>query len=386
METLSRRGLGLLFVLLAWLPPDLYCADVGSDLEGIKRKIESERKGISQVQRREGSILQSLGKIQGDLEKKTKELKLASASLATIIAAMEKIESEVEDLSVSVAERRELLKKRVSALYRWHRGASLFVIFNGDMSLGAFLQRKRYLEATVAFDQDLVRQLDEEIQHQETLRRDLAEKREELDRRRNALTRIKESVNREAEKKRALLASLRREKESRIQVLKELEQAAIRLEKMMQEISRRAVRKPAEPPSGIGLAALRGKLEWPVKGAITSPFGKAKHREFTAEVFRKGIAIEAPAGEEIKVVERGRVVFADHFAGYGKMVIVDHGERYFTIYAHLSEILTKIGSEVKRGDILGLVGDSDSLAGVKLYFEMRKDGRSIDPLPWFRAP
>jgi septal ring factor EnvC (AmiA/AmiB activator) len=66
------------------------------------------------------------------------------------------------------------------------------------------------------------------------------------------------------------------------------------------------------------------------------------------------------------------------------MIIVDHGERYYTVYAHLSEILKKRGEAVKRGETLGLAGDSDSLAGAKLYFELRKDGRSVDPLPWFR--
>jgi septal ring factor EnvC (AmiA/AmiB activator) len=66
------------------------------------------------------------------------------------------------------------------------------------------------------------------------------------------------------------------------------------------------------------------------------------------------------------------------------MLILEHGDRYFSIYAHLSEILKKNGEIVKRGETLGLVGDSDSLAGATLYFEMRKDGKSIDPLPWFR--
>jgi septal ring factor EnvC (AmiA/AmiB activator) len=78
------------------------------------------------------------------------------------------------------------------------------------------------------------------------------------------------------------------------------------------------------------------------------------------------------------------VVYADRFSGYGRMVIVDHGERYYTIYGHLSEIIKKTGDEVRRGEVLGRVGDSDSLAGSNLYFEIRKDGRSVDPLPWFR--
>ena len=184
------------------------------------------------------------------------------------------------------------------------------------------------------------------------------------------------------------MTSLRREKSTRLRALKEMEAAAQRLEKMMEEISRRALVKPRELPapqsSGSGLEALRGRLDWPVRGQITAPFGKFKHPEFSAEVVRKGIDIEAPVGEAIKAVEKGRVVYADRFSGYGKMVILDHGERYYTIYGHLSEILKKNGDGVSRGEALGRVGDSDSLAGAKLYFEIRKDGHSLDPEPWFK--
>jgi septal ring factor EnvC (AmiA/AmiB activator) len=131
---------------------------------------------------------------------------------------------------------------------------------------------------------------------------------------------------------------------------------------------------------------MRGKLDWPVKGELISAFGKTRHKEFDTEVFRNGIDIRASLGQEIKAVEKGTVVFADRFSGYGRMIVIDHGERYYTIYAHLSEMFKKDGDPVKRGEILGLVGDSDSLAGAGLYFEMRKDGRSVDPVPWFRKP
>ena len=83
-------------------------------------------------------------------------------------------------------------------------------------------------------------------------------------------------------------------------------------------------------------------------------------------------------------MENGQVVFVERFSGYGKMVIIDHGERYFSVCAHLSEILKKMGDKIERGETLGRVGDSDALAGSGLYFEMRKAGKSVDPLPWFR--
>lgn len=383
MEKLARQaiGLGLCFILM---PRGADAAGAGKDLEGIRRKIESEKQSISQVKKREGSVLQSLGQIESDLEKKNQELNAANGILNSIAREMARKETEVEKIIASIGQKRDLIRQRAVALYRWHKGASPFIILGGDVTLGAFLQRARYLEATVAFDRDLVEKLSEEVQRQETLRKELTQKKEELANQRQTLREAKESVRKDMEKRRQILASLRREKETRMRALKELEQAALRLQKMMDEISQGAVARPQDTPTGAGPDSVRGKLEWPVKGEVTSAFGKSKHPEFAVEVFRKGIEIEAPLGEEIRAVEKGRVAFADRFSGYGKMVIVDHGGRFFTIYAHLSDILKKKGDEIRRGEVLGLTGDSDSLAGVKLYFEMRKDGRSIDPVPWFR--
>ncbi|MBI2534581.1 MAG: peptidoglycan DD-metalloendopeptidase family protein [Deltaproteobacteria bacterium] len=384
MEKLARHALGLGLCLI-FMPRWVDAASASKDLEGIRRKIEAETRGLSQVQKREGSVLRSLGQVQNDLEKKNKALKRATDKLNSIAREMAGKEAEAEKIVASIGQRREILKQRAVALYRWHRGASpLITILGGDMSLSAFLQRKRYLEVTVAFDRDLVNRLTEEVRRQEALRDELAQKKEELAGQRETLREAKESVRRSAEEKKQILASLRREKETRLRALKELEQAALRLQKMMDEMSRRGVAKPQETPAGAGLDGMRGKLEWPVKGEVTSAFGRSRHPEFAVEVFRKGIEIEAPLGQEIRVVEKGRVAFADRFSGYGKMVIVDHGQRFFTIYAHLSDILKIKGDEIRRGEVLGLAGDSDSLAGVKLYFEMRKDGRSIDPVPWFQ--
>ena len=384
MERMNRRSSLYLLVLFFFYGLQLDAASVNKDLEGIKRKIESERQGINQVRKREGSVLQALGKIERDLERKTKELNTANSKLASILGAMQQKESEAQRLRISLDQRRELLMKRAVALYRWHRGGGPFVLLSGEVPLGVLLQRKHYLEATVFFDRELVEKLNDEVTYQENVKRELAHKKEELSQQRRILAEVQDSVRKDGEKKKQLLASLRQEKEGRARALKELEQAALRLQKMIEEMSRRGVGKAPELPAGTGLDAMRGKLEWPVRGQVTGGFGKTKHPEFATEVFRKGIDIEAPIGEEIRAVEKGRVVFAERFSGYGKMVIIDHGERYFSVYAHLSEILKKTGDAVKRGETLGTVGDSDSLAGSRLYFEMRKDGKSIDPLPWFR--
>jgi murein hydrolase activator len=384
MERMNRRSSLYLLMLFFFYGLQLDAASVNKDLEGIKRKIESERQGINQVRKREGSVLQALGKVERDLERKTKELNTANSKLASILDAMQQKETEAQRLRISLDRRRDLLMKRAVALYRWHRGGGPFVFLSGDVPLGVLLQRQHYLEATVFFDRELVEKLSDEVTYQENVKRELAHQKEELSQQRRILAEVQDSVRKDGEKKKQLLASLRQEKEGRARALKELEQAALRLQKMIEEMSRRGVGKAPELPAGTGLDAMRGKLEWPVRGQVTGGFGKTKHPEFATDVFRKGIDIEAPIGEAIRAVEKGRVVFAERFSGYGRMVIIDHGERYFSVYAHLSEILKKTGDAVKRGETLGTVGDSDSLAGSRLYFEMRKDGKSIDPLPWFQ--
>jgi septal ring factor EnvC (AmiA/AmiB activator) len=362
----------------------LHGASVERDLEGIKKKIEKEKQGISRARKQEGSLLQSLEKVENELERKTGELKEANSKLKSIAADLKEKEAQALAIESSVQKRRELFKERAVALYRWHRSGSPFMIFSGDAPLGVFQRRRRYLETALSFDGDLIAQLSEEARVQERLREELEQKRAELDGQRKKISGAREAVRREGDKKKELLASVRQEKESRIRALKELEQAALRLQRMIDELSRRALSRPPGAPPGVGLGALYGKLDWPVKGELLSGYGKTRHREFDTEVFRNGIDIGAAVGQEVRSVEKGTVAFADRFAGYGKMIIVDHGERYYTVYAHLSEMLKKKGDAVKRGETLGLAGDSDSLAGAKLYFELRKDGRAVDPLPWLK--
>ena len=373
-----------LLISMLFVSSLVLAARVDRDLEGIKKKIEKERRGISRVEKQEGSLLQSLEEIEGERERKSNELKDAKNKLRSITGELRQKQTKAGAIESSIEKQRELFKERAVALYRWQRSGSPFVIFSGDVSLGALLQRKRYLETALSFDRDLVTQLSDEARVQEVLQKELARKKDELETQEKRLADAREAIRREEKKKKQILTSIRQEKETRLRALKELEQAALRLQKMLDEISRRAVSKPSSVPSGVGLGALYGKLEWPVKGELVSGFGKTRHREFAAEVFRNGIDIGAPLGEEIKAVDRGIVVFADRFTGYGRMIIVDHGERYYSVYAHLSENLKRSGDTVNRGETLGLVGDSDSLAGAKLYFELRKDGRSVDPLPWFK--
>ena len=363
-------------------------AVASKDLDGMKRRIESEKKGLSQLQIKEGGALKALGKIEEDLDRKSKYLKVTDDQYRAILGLIEKTETEARKVRGSMSQREALFRQRVTALYRWQRSSAPLRFAQGASVLGETLKRHRYFAATLAFDRGLIGEMHSETQRQESLRRQLSEQKDRLAEQKRLLGLARAAVAQEMDKKKILLISLRQEKDYRLKVLRDMAAAAQRLQKMLDEIARRTIVRPKDLPvpsfPGRGLDNLLGQLDWPVKGSVSAPFGKFKHPAFAAEVIRKGIDIDASAGDGVRAVEKGRVVFADRFTGYGRMVIIDHGERYYTIYGHLSEIIRKNGEEIARGEILGRVGDSDSLSGAKLYFELRKDGHSVDPLPWFK--
>ena len=361
-------------------------ADVKGKLRGIQKEIKKEKQDITKVRRKEGSVLQALEGIEKDLNRKNRKLRSISQNMDVILLGLQKTQANLKGSEISLQERRKLLKKRARALYKWQRGGSPFILLNGGGSVGELMRRRRYLELMLAKDRDLLSNLQKDAARHQALKRDLAEKKKSLDQERRALVKAKGAVRQEKKKKSRMLARLRVEMEMRTQALKELVQAAHRLQRMIDRMGKKSVAKSSNELPGSGFGALRGKLDLPIQGKVVEGFGMTRHPEFSEDLFRKGIDIEAPLGEEIRTVEQGRVIFADQFSGYGKMMIIDHGKRYYTIYAHLSELLKGKGETVRRGEPIALVGDSGSLEGPRLYFEIRKDGKPLNPLPWFRKP
>jgi septal ring factor EnvC (AmiA/AmiB activator) len=107
-----------------------------------------------------------------------------------------------------------------------------------------------------------------------------------------------------------------------------------------------------------------------------------RHPQFGTTVFRRGIEIEAHEGEAVRAVNDGQVAYADWYKGYGKLVILEHGNGLYTLYGNLSRLDLKKGDRVIRGQVIGLAGDTGSLKGSKLYFEIRQNGEAQDPLAW----
>lgn len=130
--------------------------------------------------------------------------------------------------------------------------------------------------------------------------------------------------------------------------------------------------------SGQAFASLKGKLRLPIKGEITGRYGSARGEGGQW----KGVFIRAASGQSVKAVANGRIVFAEWLRGFGNMLIVDHGGGYMSIYAANESILKQVGDTIKAGDSIATSGNSGGMADSGLYFELRQNGRPIDPLAW----
>ncbi len=135
---------------------------------------------------------------------------------------------------------------------------------------------------------------------------------------------------------------------------------------------------PPPPPDGAEFASLRGKLRMPVKGELLATFG-AKRPEGPSW---KGLFIKAAEGTEIRASAAGEVIFSDWMRGFGNLIIIDHGAQYMTIYGNNQSLLKRPGDRIKAGEVIATAGNSGGNEQSGLYFEMRHQGRALDPLTW----
>ena len=172
-----------------------------------------------------------------------------------------------------------------------------------------------------------------------------------------------------------LIDELDQRRDLAAQFVVELQQAQVQIERTI------ATAGTSSTAASLPIRPFQGDLAWPVDGKVASRFGRSSSGRFGTSIVRNGIELATAEGATATAVHEGTVAFAGPFAGFGTLVIVDHGNSAFTLYGHLIEAAVSTGTNVSRGAVLGRVGLSPSGAPA-LYFELRIDGRPVDPLQW----
>ena len=346
-------------------------------LEGLQEEMKRLEGEMSGLAAREASVLGDVARM--DVEIALRRTRLEDVSLK-LKATEERLASSARELVAITANRARgapLLASRIREVYK--RGpAGLLARVLGPLESSEGLEGLRYASYLSRRE---ARQLADWRASSIKLgqeREILADDQQRLASLRSEAVRGESELTASRASRAALLVRIRGDREQHQRALNELQDAARDLGRLVESFG--------EQPAHVALdiRKFRGLLDWPSEGAVSAKFGTVVHPRFKTEVPHPGLDIDAREGRAFRSVFDGRVAYAAPLNGYGLTVVVDHGNGVVSIYAHAQVLVVEAGQDVTRGQDLGRVGDSGSLRGPYLYFEMRDAGRPVDPSSWLR--
>ncbi len=365
-------------------------------LEEIQQEIKNKRAEAARLGEREKSVIRELRQVE-------RELGVTEQLVATLGNEIESRGRQIEEVSRSLARahdelalKRQVLARRLRAIYKLGRFGVIEILFRSD-SFAEALSRYKYLRLIAEQDGRLLDRISRlEIRIKENLIA-LGRAREELDHARAARMRHAEELSATEGDRQRMLAVVKGRRSEQLRAAQALEEETSRIQQLLVVLERRRAEREAEArrlataagrrapdPAASTLTADVGALAWPVEGEIIARFGRAVHPVYKTEVVNNGIDIRAPRGAPVRTVGAGEVAYVDWNGGYGLMVIVDHDGGYYSLYAHLDRADVTIGQQVGQRQVIGAVGETGSLVGAQLHFEIREGGRAIDPIAWLQ--
>ena len=351
-------------------------------LEQLKDQIEEKRKLADEAGKKRESLLQGIQTLDERVLHYRQAHQEVSRKLKKKDQEIEVLNEQLSGLRGSVRERQDAILARLRVQYMEGRFGYWKTLLASD-SYGNFQRRLQYLSAVSERDYALMGTFRTDMTRMEQAERQREEARVGmLSYKQSTEKQLSEMKSVKREKK-IYLTKITQQKESYEHALQELERSASRIDSLLHELETRRRATAVRPPTG-GMAprGAKGALPWPADGSVISFFGRQKHPTFNTYVQRRGIEIKTVEGSDIHAVMPGAVVYADWLKGYGLVIILDHANGFFSLYAHASKILVTVGAQVEAGHAIGETGDTGMTGENTLYFELREGAEPLDPLQW----
>jgi len=350
----------------------------------IRREIEESRQEVEAITRNEADVLKRLNQVELAFNKSKRRVALLSKEIEALDREISAASQRSEELRRRIRANEAYVAKRLVAMYKMNWLGTIDLLASAD-SMQEFIQRKAALQYILAYDEKIRAEM---VKNKAELERVLAHLEEhKLQKSERAVAYEKQirQMSEERSMRQKLLGDIRDQKALELAAINALTRAADELDGKINAL-REEIRSEDqdEIASQSTFSAHKGLLIMPVNGTIVSSFGPYKNQKYNITNFRSGIDIKAEKGEPIRSVFKGKVLYSDWFKGYGNMIIIDHSHNYYTVYAHLEETFKSKGDEVEAGEVIATVGDTGSLEGAGLYFEVRHHGKPVDPLLWLK--
>ncbi|MBM3469815.1 MAG: hypothetical protein FJX73_03375 [Armatimonadetes bacterium] len=339
------------------------------ELSRLQRQLETERRRLRQVRHRERRMADEVQNLDRQREATEEQLRRLALQLRRVRLRTRAAAVELARAEAALAQRRGLLASRVVDLHRYGRAGYLDVVLRAT-SFPEFVARSRLVGAVMREDARLISAYTRDRDRTAALREELIAQQSQLQEVARQTRERELELSEQVAAKRRILEAIMHERAAAEQAVRETEEDSASVQALIQRLQ-----GGAAPARESAMTA----LIWPLRGPVTSRFGFRRHPLFRRHHFHTGVDISAPRGTPVPAAHAGKVLFAGWYGGYGKLVILDHGDGVSTLYGHLSRISVKTGQNVSRRQVIGYVGSTGYSTGPHLHYEIRRNGRPINP-------
>lgn len=403
---MNRTGT-FLFSFLALLAFSVAWADSKQDLKTLRERLEKLQRDYQATRESHADAADSLKQSERAISDTKRKLRRLENEQQKTRGELSTVKTELEQVQASIGDRQKRLGEMLRKAYMRGGGDSLKLLLGGK-DPNETSRELAYLNYLSQSQLRLIESLRQELDHLARLKESAAEKDRALTEIRQNEIAEQEKLLKEKQARQAVLSRLsgkimaqRKEIGTLKQDEKRLTDLLAKLAKLAQQRKAKAAKKAApksartqssgpvavntEAPEAIygetSFSRLKGLLRLPVRGELMNRFGAPRE---DGGLIWKGLFVRAQEGAEVKAVAAGRVVFADWLRGFGNLVIVDHGEGYMSLYSNNESLYKQPGEGVKGGDTIASAGNSGGQDEPGVYFELRHQGRPINPMAWIK--
>ncbi len=354
-------------------------ADKAQQLTELRQKMSAVKQTMAANQQTLSKEEKALQKVETDLGRSTSILRKLNSKLSAIKKKIAGLKNKQGDLKNQITQQKHNLAEQLRSAHVMGKQQQIKLLLNQEDPN----KLSRVMKYYDIFNQTRI----ENVRTLKVAITELSQVEEQLASEKLALTPVVESRAAEqqtllqSKKKRSVvLASLQKRLKEGGSELKRLQDNEKRLANLLVSIRQAIETIPIAESKNKAFQSLKGKLRWPLKGALHKRFGSARKSGRL-----DGVLISAREGTTIRSISHGRVVFADWLRGYGLLLIIDHGESYLSLYAFNESLYKDVGDWVEEGESVATVGISGGQQKAGLYFGIRKNGKPVNPTHWCRA-
>ena len=330
---------------------------------------------------RERTLLEEIRRLEVDRQIKTEELAAIDGNLAETTDRLGETATQMVDLEREADAQRPLVEARLVALYKMGTPRYARLLLSTD-DLQAVGRAYRLMGSLARRDREQFEQHRQTVASLEASRTTLETRQADVEALRNDASAARRALDRSIASQTALVAEIDSRRDLTAQLAGELEAVRQRLEQALA-----AFAAGASPTTGpaltLPLRPFRGQIQPPVPGEITVAFGTPRPTELGTTIANGGVELAVTPGEPVYAVHGGEVALAGDFAGLGTLVIVSHGDQAFSLYGYLASLAVREGIRIDERTEVGTAGVSPA-GDPAVYFELRIDGRPVDPVEWLK--